>query len=122
PPAVPLPPPPLTVPRTDTVGQLVEVTGPDPKSVLIVFCTSGRQAGRREPVGVAAALPPSPSARLGLFRSLDANNMPSLRAIRIRRDPQSGRWTAGDGRGPILTEIAPVLPAGAEISPIGAGA
>lgn len=104
--AVPMPPPALTVPRTDSTGQLVQVEGPDPRSVLISFCATGRQAGHREPVEVLPGVPPSSSLRFGIFRSLDQQGMP-VRAIRIRLDPRSGRWLSGDGRTPILTEAPP---------------
>jgi hypothetical protein len=115
--AVPAPPPPLTVPRTDATGQLVEIIGPDPKSVLLAFCSTGRQAGRREPVGIAATLPPGAAARLGVYRNLEQPATP-LRAVRMRRDPGSGRWVAGDGRTPITTEALDGLPDG--IKPVGA--
>ncbi len=116
-PSVPLPPPPLTVPKTDTTGQLVEVSGPDPRSVLIVFCTTGRQAGLRLPVELAPGAPPSAAQRWGLFRSVDQPGAPT-RAIRIRKDPQTGRWIAGDGRTPIPTEEPPVLAPGAKTVPV----
>ena len=112
PPPAAAPPPPLTVPRTDATGQLVEVAGPDPRSVLVSFCASGRQAGRREPVEVAPAVPPSSGLRFGVFRNLEQPGTP-LRAIRIRQDAKTGRWLAGDGRGPIMTEEPPPQPPGA---------
>jgi len=103
------PPPPLTVPKTDSTGQLVEVVGPDPKSVLISFCISGRQSGRREPIEIAPTVPPDSSARWGLFRNLDNPSMPP-RAILIRKDARTGRWRAGNGRTPIMTETPPPPP------------
>ncbi|HEU4402268.1 MAG TPA: hypothetical protein VFT43_09195, partial [Candidatus Polarisedimenticolia bacterium] len=114
---VPQPPPPFTVPRTDSTGQLVEVVGPDPRSVLIVFCTTGRQSGQRQPVEIAPTVPPSASMRLGVFRHVDQPGFP-LRAVRIHRDPDSGRWVAGDGRTPILTETPPSQPSGARSIPV----
>jgi len=117
PPAAAAPPPPLTVPRTDSTGQLVEVAGPDPGSVLVSFCATGRQAGLREPVEVAPAVPPSSGLRFGVFRSLEQPGTP-LRAIRIRQDAKTGRWLAGDGRGPIMTETPPQQPPGARTIPI----
>ncbi len=105
-PPVPQPPPPLTVPKTDATGQLVEVVGPDPKSVLIAFCSTGRQGGLREPMDVVTGVPPNAALRFGLFRHLDQPGM-AVRAIRIRRDANSGRWVSGDGRNPIMTERAP---------------
>ncbi len=118
-PAAMLPPPPLTVPKTDAVGQVIEVTGPDPSSVLVAFCQTGRNAGRRQPVAVAATAPPSGSARLGLYRNLDQPESP-LRAIRIRKDPKSNRWWVGDGHNPILTEPPPAHLEGSQMTLIGA--
>lgn len=102
-PTVPTPPPPLTVPKTDAAGQLVEVVGPDPRSVLVSFCGSGRSAGMREPVEISETIPPNATLRRGVFRSLAQPQAP-MRSIRIRRDPLTGRWVAGDGRQPIATE------------------
>jgi hypothetical protein len=118
--AVPLPPPPLTVPRTDTTGQLVEVVGPDPRSVLIAFCTTGRQAGQRQAVEIAPSAPPSAGVRFGVFRSTEQPGAP-LRAIRIRQDPRSGRWVAGDGRAPITTEEPPPQVPGMRAVPLVSG-
>jgi hypothetical protein len=116
-PQVPAPPPPMTVPRTDTTGQLVEVVGPDPRSVLVSFCSTGRQSGRREPIEIAPTVPPDASARWGVFRSLDNPAMP-VRAILIRKDRRTGRWSTGDGRTPIMTESPPALPPGAHPVPV----
>ena len=120
-PAVPAPPPPLTVPRTDSTGQLVEVVGPDPRSVLIAFCSTGRQSGRRDPIEIDPTAPPDASARWGLFRNLEQPSMP-VRAILIRKDPRTGRWSAGDGRSPIMTEPPPQLAPGARPVPVSATA
>ena len=119
PPDVPAPPPALTVPKTDSSGQLVEVVGPDPRSVLIAFCSTGRQSGRREPVEIDPTVPPDASARWGLFRNLEQSSMP-LRAVLIRKDPRTGRWSAGDGRSPIMTEAPPQLPPGSRPVPVAA--
>jgi hypothetical protein len=116
-PPVPAPPPPMTVPKTDTTGQIVEVVGPDPRSVLISFCITGRQSGRREPIEIAPTVPPDASARWGVFRSLDNPAMPP-RAILIRKDGRTGRWSAGDGRTPIMTQAPPSLPPEAHPVPV----
>jgi len=115
----PSPLPPLTVTRADSVGQLIEVTGPDPRSVLLGFCNAGRAAGRRRPFGIAPSVPPGGGIRMGLFINQDQPDAP-LRAVRIHRDPRSGRWSVGDGRNPIVTENAPSLPDGARILPVDA--
>ncbi|HEV8702736.1 MAG TPA: prepilin-type N-terminal cleavage/methylation domain-containing protein [Candidatus Polarisedimenticolia bacterium] len=41
-----------------------------------------------------------------------------VRAILIRKDPRTGRWSAGDGRSPITTFTAPELPPGTRTVPI----
>jgi hypothetical protein len=105
----PAPPPPLTVPTTDATGQVVAVDGPDPESVLIAFCGAGRRAGRSEPIGIATSVPPNNYLRFGVFRDLDRPDSPP-RAIRIHRDPRTGRWSAGDGRRPVPTEPPPEQP------------
>jgi len=118
-PALPEAPPALTVPRTDATGQLIEVLGPDPRSVLVAFCRSGRQSGQREPMEISPTVPPDAASRWGMFRSLGALDTP-VRAILIRRDARTGRWSAGDGRSPITTVPAPELPPGTRTVPISA--
>ena len=110
-PATQSPPPPLTLPRTDAAGQVIGVEGPDPKSVLIAYCGAGRRAGKKEPLEIAPAVPPSGYLRIGVFRNLDRPSLPP-RAIRIRKDPRTGRWFTGDGRNPVRTMIPPVQPPG----------
>jgi len=100
--------PPRTVSRTDPTGEVVEVLGPGPGSVLQSFCATGPRAGRRQAVEIAPAMPPHPSLRLGIFRDLDEPGSP-LHAIRIREDPRSSRWVAGNGRSPVPIEWPPVL-------------
>ncbi|HUD70549.1 MAG TPA: hypothetical protein VMQ62_01195 [Dongiaceae bacterium] len=112
--------PAMTVARTDAAGQLIEVVGPDARSVLIAFCNGGRSAGHRRAFGVAPSMPPGSGVRMGLFTNLDQESQP-MRAIRIRRDPRTGRWSAGDGRSPITTESAPPLSDGGRIVPVDSG-
>jgi len=120
-PPPPIPPPPMTVPTTDSTGQVVEVVGPDPRSVLISFCITGRQSGRRQAIEIAPTSPPDASARWGVFQSLDNPAMP-VRAILIRKDQRTGRWSAGDGRTPIMTEAAPPPAPGVQPVPVTEGA
>jgi hypothetical protein len=110
-----------TSPVTDAAGQIIMVTGPDPRSVLVAFCNTGHNAGRRQAFAISPAGPPSGTARIGLFRNLEQPDAP-MRAIRIRRDTRSGRWLSGDGHSPIQTESAPDLSAGARLIPVSAGA
>ena len=91
---------PAIVTRTDDAGNLIEISGPDPSSVLRAFCGFGEGAERLEPVGLAKPPPPSSTGvRLGIYR--DHDHMGAIPAIRIRRDLRTRRWVSGDGRGPI---------------------
>lgn len=92
-----------TTSKSDTEGRLLQVIGPDPRSVLVGFCTSGRRSDLKDPVGIAELDPPSVSERLGIFRNNALSNLPS-RAIRIRKDDRTGDWIAGDGAIPIPSE------------------
>jgi len=126
-PMAPLPPPALTVPKMDPAGQIIEVRGPDPRSVLVSFCASGAQAGQRRPVEIVETTPPSSGWRLGIFSSSGERGS-SLRAIRIRKDARTSHWIAGDGRNPIPTEAlgsesAPSpVEAGGSVAPAAASA
>lgn len=91
-------------------GELVEIIGPDPWSVLRVFCAEGAPQFRREALDIAPSVPSVASARLGIYR--DRDSPVSALAIRIRRDRGSGRWVVGNGRGPIPSISAQSTPAG----------
>jgi hypothetical protein len=96
--------------RRNETGELVEIIGPDPWSVLRVFCAEGAPVFRREALDVAPSVPTVASARLGIYRDLDGP--PDALAIRIRRERTSGRWVVGDGREPIRSIPAPSTPGG----------
>lgn len=102
--------------RYDDNGDPVQISGPDPSSVLLSFCRAGRGAWLREPVGLVAA-PRDNETRLGLYR--DLGDLTSRPAIRIYRDPRTGRWSSGDGRGPITGVDTGDLPYGTTVVPVG---
>jgi hypothetical protein len=83
----------------DPDERLLEIHAPSADAVLAAFCAADLDRGFLEPVAVAEASPRHRALRFGIFR--DARQANGLRAIRIRRDPQSSRWVAGDGRTPI---------------------
>jgi hypothetical protein len=87
------------VTRND-LGQVVQVRAADPQSVLVGYC---RVAATKlcDPVELAMSDPPHAQLRLGIFRGLY-----DMRAIRIRRDPRTGRWVAGDGKHEIHDYLA----------------
>jgi hypothetical protein len=103
--------------ETDAVGQVVRIEGPDPRSVLFEFCLTGHLAGQCEPVGLMDGVPPGTTQRLGMFRNHSQEGAP-LRALAIRRDVRTGRWTAGDGRHPILTRAESELPQGMKMTAV----
>jgi hypothetical protein len=66
-----------------------------PEAVLIAYC---EKVGGR-PVGLAAGVIPEPDLWLGIHD--DDTAFDDRRAIAIRKDRTTGRWTTGDGTSPI---------------------
>jgi hypothetical protein len=91
--------------RTDPAGEIVELSGPDPRSVLLAYCSAGVAAGQREPLELAA---PVPGLRMGIFQDYGALGM--LHAIKIRKNVRSGQWVAGNGHHPIRSVDAVQVP------------
>jgi len=98
--------------RVDATGQLVEIAGPDPASVLIAYCDAGEAVTRRA-IEILPAVPPNPGLRYGLLTTLTREGL-ARRVIQIRKDPNAGRWVAGNGRGPIVTMAPPAQPPGTQ--------
>jgi hypothetical protein len=96
--------------RQDAAGQIVEISGPDPQSVLVAYCQGGT-AGTRKPIEILPAVPPDPAQRLGLLRTFSEEGT-SLRVISIRKDPETEAWVAGNGSRPIISGIPPPQPPG----------
>ena len=94
--------------RRDEAGELVEVSGPDPSSVLITYCDKVSEGPAMEPIELASMRVGIQDSRLGVFR--DPADWDTLQMIRIRRDRQTGRWVAGDGKRPIYVAPLPELP------------
>jgi len=95
--------------RKDSMGRVLEVTGPDPKSVLIAYCEASDSILGLSPLEITSTVPRFRSARLGLFRDFGA--LDAVYAIRIRKDASTGRWSAGGKSGaPIPVKPAPHLP------------
>lgn len=106
PPPVPAEPPELVVFKTDAQGRVIEVSGPDPNSVLVALCKHTQFAATLSPIAVAPAVPPSVGERLGFVR--DSRDLSARLCIPIRRDSRTGRWFAGDRRDPIEAQRAPL--------------
>jgi len=95
--------------RTDAMGRVIEVTGPDPRSVLIAYCEASDSILGLSPLEITSTVPRFRRARLGLFRDFGA--LDTTYAIRIRRDASTGRWSAGGpSDAPIPVKPAPRLP------------
>lgn len=92
--------------QRDGLGQLVQIAGPDPASVLDAYCEAAAVNHNLEPVGLMASAHPAPRVRVGLLRK--RSNPQNLLAISIRLDRVSERWTAGDGSAPLVAILAPL--------------
>lgn len=108
-------PPDAVVFKTDAEGRVTEVSGPDPKSVLVGLCRHPQFAKAIAPIALVPAVPPSTGDRLGIVR--DVGGLSAERCVSIREDRRTGRWLAGDGRNPLEIQRAPTLPPGTEITP-----
>jgi len=92
--------------RTDGRGQVIEVSGPDPRSVLNAYCRAMAPASRLEPLRLEGSS--VSGTQIGVFRHVSQDRSPL--AIEIRQDPRGRRWTAGTGDGPISLAAAPRSP------------
>lgn len=89
-----------SVVKHNDLGQVVEVRAADPRSVLVGYCRAltGKLC---DPLELALSDPPNPQLRFGVYRGFQETH-----AIRIRRDPGTGRWVAGDGKHEIHEYLA----------------
>jgi hypothetical protein len=94
--------PDVTVQR-DALGNPTRISGRDPKSVLLAYCTAEPYY---EPVGLLPHRSARPNLRLAVIRDTgDAGG--SLRIVRVNRERDGRGWFAGDGREPIPVRDAP---------------
>jgi len=91
--------------QTDNKGRIVQVEGPDPRSVLEAYCAARRTREPLVPLGVMPATMGNLRVRVGVLR--DPLNKDRLLAISIRRDRDASRWFAGDGRAELHALRAP---------------
>ena len=80
--------------RVDLQGELTEVSGQNPASVLAAYCES-MTLGELVPVGLVA----SDDGWTGLYQKDE-----TLFALTIRRDPRRDLWVVGDAVEPIQAE------------------
>ena len=107
--AAPTPPEPVPLPReaplvrwNNDAGNMTEIAGPDPASVLEGFC---REGSGLELVAVNDAVPPNPGLRIGLVRRQGEGA--EVLSVSIRRDPRTGRWFIGDRQAPVRLSSSP---------------
>ena len=96
----------------DELGHAIEISGPDPESVLMAYCRPGRHAE----LEIAVPVPQQTGVRWGIFTDREANG--TSFAIRIQRRSGAREWFAGEGSDPIAVTDAPDLPAGTPRYPV----
>jgi hypothetical protein len=96
----------------DESGRVIEISGPDPTSVLLAYCVRGQC----EPLETVAPVAGPAGVRLGIFAANDGLGPRS--AIRIRRRSGAHEWVVGDGSHPIAVAEAPDLPPGTARFPL----
>jgi len=90
---------------TNADGQIVRIEGPDPASVLDAYCESGERNRKFECVGLMPSVGNEPDLAMGILtdRAAPENQL----AIYISKDRSGRRWTAGNGRSPLVAFQAP---------------
>ena len=101
----------------DEQGRMTEISGSDPRHVLLAYCSSEQGAARRKPLEVAHSVPLEANVRLGIFT--DPTEHGARYAIRIRKEGGARRWVAGGDGEPIAVAKAPRLPPGTPRIPVG---
>jgi hypothetical protein len=89
----------------DDRGRVLQISAPDPWTVLRAYCRLGRLQGRLQALDVVVPAVSPQGRRLGLLR--DPATPQTVHAIPIEEDPTSGAWVSGDGRRVLEPEIAP---------------
>lgn len=87
----------------DARGRIIQVSGPDPSTVLASFCLATQHESLQPVRVIATALQPG---RLGIIRRSGESE---LVAIRIKEDLASDKWVAGDGVSPLELFAAPAV-------------
>ena len=94
--------------RRDVLGRVTEISGADPRHVLIAYCSKVNGDERSKPVEIVQPDPPETGVRLGIFT--DAQHSGARFAIRIERRGGVRSWvTGGDGE-PVAVFEAPDVP------------
>ncbi|MCP3979333.1 MAG: hypothetical protein GY716_08395 [bacterium] len=91
--------------RTDEQGRVVQVRGPNPQAVLQAYCKARPTRESLEPLGLMPSVMATTRVRVGVLR--DPSQADTLLAIAIRRPRDDSRWSAGDGRAPLIAMQAP---------------
>lgn len=93
------PPDPIQIEEASS-EELTQISGPNPRSVLIAFCDHKKNRGRLSAREIIPAVPPASGVRLGVMDDMDNLMVPV--AVTIRRDRHTQRWVIGNGSNPIV--------------------
>ena len=96
--------------RTDATGAVAEISGSNPRDILIAFCT---RSGTYEPIALTA---PGAGVRIGLVR--EPGDSSSRYTIEIVRRAGANDWVAGDGVEPLRAFPAQESPPGTPTVPV----
>jgi hypothetical protein len=91
---------------TDRQGRILQVSAPDPRSVLAAYCAAGRIGDRCEVVDVVPSPLRPAGSRIGLLRP-PGEAAGEVLALTIDEDRQGQRWVAGSGGTPLEPAAAP---------------
>jgi hypothetical protein len=101
--------------RSNGRGEILEVSGPDPRMVLRGYCEPWPSARLCEPLEIRSASSGAAGQRLGILRDPE---WVGLRSIAIVRSESSHLWVAGGREEPIAVSMADDPPPGAMSVPI----
>ena len=94
--------------RLDDQGRVTEISGTDPRHVLIAYCNKVDGKKRPTPVEIVQPNPPENGVRMGVFT--DPRNGGDRYAIRIERRGGARSWVAGGNGEPVAVVQAPDVP------------
>ena len=94
--------------RLDDHGRVTEISGTDPRHVLIAYCNKVDEKKRPTPIEIVQPNPPENGVRMGVFT--DPRNGGGRYAIRIERRGGARNWVAGGNGEPVAVVQAPDVP------------
>lgn len=86
--------------RNDASGVATQVSGFDASAVLRAFCRHPQFKSTMVPGALQSIMPPDPNLLIGSAVLMDGAGTPCQ--LILRRDPNTKRWSIGDGNAPIM--------------------